>query len=288
MQRLLVLLLLLTGCDDASPVEPTPVEPDPAPVGTFVPRPIQLGICEPFGGPGSACADNYDCRRGLACIEARCRLPSAENEPCDGYGDCTMGLRCPQYDVRGAVLEARTCQPQASEGGLCWYQDAAACPAGLACLNGACLPYSAVNGPCWSYADCESSDLFCSRLDGLIGTCAPRKTEGMDCAWGECDRMLTCQDGRCAPRDEPPELEGPCEQRCDADLHCDQFDDQTGASRLAGICRPKAVVGEACQNEEYDGCSRSICVEGVCVTDRSAGEVCSRGACADGLRCVEQ
>jgi hypothetical protein len=179
-------LIALFGCGESSSDHPPVVEPEPIPEPEPLdrrPRPIDLGTCVPLAGPGVGCRGNFECRRGLTCIEDRCRFPGERGETCDGAGDCRAGLHCPQYDVQGTRLAERTCQPRADAAQLCWHQNVSTCVAGLVCVAGACAPPSDVGGPCWSLADCVQPGLFCADA----GVCdRSDRVAGDACTWAEC------------------------------------------------------------------------------------------------------
>ncbi len=113
---------------------------------------------------GGACAEDTDCRVGLACTDTACAPAgaTAEGGLCSVSGECAEGLSC-GFDVR--------------------------------CGASAGVP---LDHACSAPTDCAPG-LRCD-LVGLIGVCQPEGTGdlGQECAGdGECLAPLSCSEGAC-------------------------------------------------------------------------------------------
>lgn len=236
-----------------------------------------VGFCAPVRPEGWGCfGDDRACDGDLTCIDGLCTPLSPREGPCDGNSDCLPGqdLYCKRYTDDGARLERPICQLRTPETRPCHRRNFG-CQAGLVCVLDVCQQRSDAGGPCVTSGDCNL-EFWCD----VDARCAPYIQLGEVCnpnAPG-CEPGLICLDERCAER-RPPEDGCRNGGDCAIGHYCDLFED-SGDRREQGVCTPRLVEGDPCDDREAVICSASVCLEGRCVADQP-----EEGACRSTFDC---
>lgn len=250
---------------------------------------------------GQSCYDGYpECAqgvcRGLTCPKS-CQLPGAPGEPCVLPAECQAGLTC-RFAQPGATGQCGS--PGGADAGC---DDASACAAPLACVQGHCLELPPAGQGCL-LGQCAAA-AWCA-ADG--GGCLPRLDAGAPCQDGAaCGRGLLCLQGACAPaavasgadclppqgclapgeacvgpadggRCQAPLDGGPCarDEECLAPLACQDAED--GGRR----CERRLPAGAACGTTRQ--CQLDAdCLAGSCQPRPRPGEACGAASCLEGL-----
>jgi hypothetical protein len=158
---------------------------------------------------GQPCADDMECKDGLACIgngnpletgdgggvkDGVCTKAAAIGAKCERAGESSMGFGGAHPTcAANAFCDAleHSCKAAAASGAKCTSDRQ--CASGLACQLGKCgtEPPAPVNGACIDETDC-ASDLFCDGANAFDeppkpGKCAEKKPAGAECKLtGEC------------------------------------------------------------------------------------------------------
>lgn len=233
----------------------TGVEQCPARSGCF------LGSCHPLCNDDTDCSEESECLPGYnttsgeptgAAYCSRDCDPSEAQAPREGFEACGAGLSC--RFIAGNDNSLRTCaEPGPREQGTAC-TDSAQCVQGLACVDGLCLAFCALD------ASACGGGMFCRELprraEHNLGYCCEAPPAGQDCQW--------VTDCGCAP-----------DESCALD------------STLSAFCRTLApsseIVGpyEACAGNQdcpaHYTCSGNVCAQNcLAPTDcDSAGVACN-------------
>ena len=120
------------------------------------------------------------------------------------------------------------------------------------CINGTCLPHSAMNDPCDDAKDCIDPNLRC-----IHQQCSPRSEVGGACHISlddrDCVDQLVCMNATCARRSARG---GACVYywHCENDLSC-----------VSNVCTGRSHNGGKCETNidcQSSFCRNSICVSG--------------------------
>lgn len=131
---------------------------------------LGAGTCEPYRGPGAACADG--CAEGLGCFGGRCqeppRVPLGESCVGDDLLPCESGLSCV------ATADGATCQAPVSSGSACRLGFPDPCPDGEVCLGaagseaGTCTTLPGEGAPCLPAFPRCAGDFVCGVDDVCV------------------------------------------------------------------------------------------------------------------------
>lgn len=227
----------------------------------------------------AGCADSADCDAGGLCVEGVCTPCSADDQcisdahygegavcedgaciPCDAGEDtcaclsngmCDEGLQCTDEGCVPCEDGVEQCPCDQGE-----------CAAGLACVEGLCVPVECTIGAdgCPCDGDVCDEGLFCGD-NGLCAECT-NEIAGCPCLLGECENGMICDDDLCR------------DPLVCADLAC--AESQVCAEALSGqdaVCLPECE-GDLVWNAEDASCdepSLSTCGESPDVADVCAG-----------------
>lgn len=291
-------MLVLFGCDDGSPVTPSPVDGAPPDMALDADRPdqrveVRLSI-------GAACVvGDIPCERG-SCVHGICSVVCNQSSDCPndlvcvgrgGAGRCT-----PRCDRGTPCATDQICAVSGPDAGFCVAPGAgeggAACAsredcASWICTGGVCAEACDPSGvPSACGADARCLALHTQAVCVPIGEGddeAPCAT-GADCATGVCrgGRCSTdCPNGACGNDRSCIAFDtlNLCERRCATSADCGS----------TGICQP-STAGPLCvtRGAADDGapCSEGAqCASGRCQADRCAAR-CPDGVCPPGRACV--
>jgi hypothetical protein len=164
------------------------------------------GVCAQEGPPGSACASDAQCEKGLVCARSAsgpgvCVTPRDSGASCGPKEAspvaCAAGLAC----VVEAAGSAATCRRQGGTGDTCG-AGMAPCGGAQTCIAGRCALLPRTGEPCVDA--CAGQDVCKS------GTCVTPslRAAGDACnvsALDLCDDQSFCDAGRCKARRAPGE-----------------------------------------------------------------------------------
>lgn len=208
----------------------------------------------------------------------------------------------PAYNACLAAARAQDCATLQSDTGPCGSvfrgrlevdetcAEGVECAPGLSCYQerdqcGACRPNAVVGDTC-ADRNCQSG-AFCDE-----GTCRSEPSpaqfnEGDVCVPASgCGGVLSglaCVDGLCAPMQLVGEGEA-----CDLGIGVVRYCVNSSSTHLceADLCQRRPSVGSACSTSGACDATAAACVEGQCLDEGQAGDVCSNAfGCRLGTRC---
>ncbi len=268
--------------------------------------------CQPKGLSGEVCGVDDDCRSGLFCRLStttlgvgQCSPFATENEACDDFTRCAVGLwctggTCHVLPAAGAAClmgrcdDASTCSNATLDGGVCVPRrgpdapcsTSAQCLGDLRCLNGLCRPATLTDaGACYRGQQCPGGLVCVGASPAAAGSCVGALGLGQPCALDEeCDADLACVPGDggrvCGTR-------RPASGACTSPRDC-----QVDAVCVQGSCAPLPTTSEPCGLTR--ACLDAVCAasplvanEFLCVPLLGPGQTCGLdNECASG-RCVQ-
>ncbi len=214
------------------------------------------GSCRRTRPMGEACAEEFDCDAGLACIDNRCAMPTAGR--CTTRGDaCPEGQRCINRTCVPAIAAGQTCTGSSCAGGLVCPSDLNRCEVSMP-TTGCTTDVDCVRGTacrehlCVVVGQCPQRNVFLTNVvcdansrcipvaaGGLV--CRPIGHDGGVCRQGPdapCDAGFRCVGGVCAAAADA--AAGVCADRlrCPPGMTCDAGCKLTGAAGTEGSrCR---------------------------------------------------
>jgi len=196
---------------------------------------LERGLCSTRSAEGSPCSSDYQCNSGY-CTDGVCCSS-------DCTGEC---LACNIAGHVGYCTEDRVCS---------------GAPLGTPCAS----PSECLSGRCVDSVCCESACTGRCRSCTAAGMCEPDPTEdectltGDPCATDAQCRTGFCVDAVC------------CGSACDDE--CERCDTGNGVCRADVMAPGCAPLGRECSEDAQ--CRSRQCVDGVCCSQRCAGE-CER------------
>jgi hypothetical protein len=186
------------------------------------------------GATGAACAGNFDCASGLACI---------------GYGAGTDGT-CQELAPADGTCQAIAATPITAVDYLLAPTDS--CASGFYCNAGTCKASVASGGTCSSDAQCGNGSVCIDTLCTTANTDGSRLPTGAYCtATADCNEGDYCKTEPSCPTGDP---------------NCVPKDDGGAPAAATGVCTPSiTTTGAPCEPTNAHECA------GQCKT---TGNVC--------------
>lgn len=255
---------------------------------------VSTYTCRAPGGPGSSCADEYDCAWPGVCTDDECVVDVGEGGVCRDTDTCEDGLYCQGSSTSSDALCAipvasgDECDPnydQCEEGYGCSLYEPYVCVEELGAEDEVCGP-----------SGCDTG-LWCDTSDEPT-VCRSRGGEGADCPSSEaCQEGLFCMsDGECHGLGD---LDEPCSPSysaysCAEGLFCDRETGLCKAPRAEGeTCNPLLAL-ESCLDGFYCACLADGCPyyttehdpADVCAARKDNGEECSTDTECSSAYCI--
>lgn len=287
---LLVLLLLVFGCDSGGVVLRVDAQGDAAPpdMGTPDTAPVDVLTDAPPDTP--PLLDTLpDTPPELPPEDLVQELPPEDvpPSPCTGDAECNDGDKCTLDRCK-----AGTCVHDLLPPGFCCAADGD-CDDGVGCTVDQCL-----NGACWNLpedstcctlaSDCE--DFNPCTVDLCIGSTCARIFASDDAActcddWLDCDDGLPCTDQSCVDGTcvyAPAAAGAGC---CAEEADCDDGDPATEDVCVQSTCgnAPWGLCLVDTHCEDGDFCTKDTCEGGICATELQPGCCHVDSQCSDGL-----
>lgn len=236
------------------------------------------------------CDLDSDCTKGSFCVDWRCKLGSALNEPC--LAGCQQGLVCSVASMCTAPTLLCTPPFGCLDGYRCQYvvnNDACHAIGALSCNMCVLIGPVSVGGRCTSDSECAPAD-YCDLTYVPAPFCVPRHAEKAQCTLGTsaCAADLYCSTmgaTACGSLPLPPCTVGTCQRTPGVGEACGS------GSVCAGSLVCDAITQLCRQRSNGDECVANACPDGLycdgsrCRAEAGEGDACAPGECQPGLYC---